>query len=156
MTITTDRTNLREAQTSLLENRFILTQLQSYTLVFPATWVTEVLQIDRSHILALPFYNPLLVGIVDRNGQTIPLINTAKSLGLASFSMSERVLIVRLNEAAEGLKNVSFIIDRLIGTTTRNELPPELFTANRAGETLMIKSTLLPANIWQPQYQLAN
>jgi chemotaxis signal transduction protein len=156
MTITTDRTNFSEAQTSLLENRFILTQLQSYTLVFPATWVAEVLHIDRSHILALPFYDPLVVGIVDRNGQTIPLINTAQSLGLASLSLPERVLVVRLNEAAEGLKNVSFIIDRLIGTTTRNKLPSDLFIADRVGKILMIKPTLVPTTIWQPQYKLSN
>jgi chemotaxis signal transduction protein len=156
MTITTDRTNLSEAPTSLLENRFILAQLQSCTLVFPATWVTEVLRIDRSHILTLPFYDPLLVGIIDRNGQAIPLINTARSLGLAEFSLQEKVLIVRLNQTVEGLKNVCFIIDRLIGTTTRNKLPSDLFIADRVGEILMIKPTLIPANIWQPQYKLSN
>jgi chemotaxis signal transduction protein len=156
MTITTDRTNISEAQTSLLEHRFILTQLQSSTLVFPATWVTEVLRIDRSHILALPFYDPLLVGIVDRNGQTIPVINTALSLELAHFSIPERVLLVRLNEAAEGLANVGLIVDKLIGNTTRNELPPDLFTLGHAGELVMMKLTLLPNNIWRPQYKVSN
>jgi chemotaxis signal transduction protein len=156
MNIITDRTNPSEGKISLLANRFILTQLQNFTLVFPATWVAEILRIDRTHILTLPYYNPVLVGIVDRNGQTMPLINITLSLGLAQSSVPERALIVRLNEAAEGLQNVGLIIDRLIGTTTRNELPPDLFITDRTGDLLMLKSTLISADIWQPEDRLSN
>jgi hypothetical protein len=53
-----------------LEQRFILTQVEQLTLVLPATWVTEIIRIDRSQILDLPFYDPLLVGIADRHGSS--------------------------------------------------------------------------------------
>jgi chemotaxis signal transduction protein len=152
MTMKTDRTNLHEEQTSLLENRFILTQLQNSTLVFPATWVTEILRIDRSNILILPFYNPLMQGIVDRNGQTISLLNTAQLLGLTCVNPAERLVVVRLNETAEKLKNVGLIVDRLIGNTTRDLLPPDLFTDRHSGEFMMMQSALIPDNLWQPQY----
>jgi chemotaxis signal transduction protein len=151
MTITADRPNPSEEQTSLLENRFILTQVRNSTLVFPAIWVTEILRIDRSHLLTLPFYNPLILGIVDRNGQTIPLVDTARMLGLVQETVPERVLIVRLNETAEGLKNVGLIIDRLIGNTTRSELPSEIFTIHHSGDLVMMQSDLISADLWVPQ-----
>lgn len=152
MTIKIDRANLNDEKNSLLENRFILAKLQKNTLVFPATWVTEILRVDRSHILTLPFYNPLMQGIVDRNGQTMPLLNTAQLLGLAQVNPTERVVVVRLNETAEKLKNIGLIVDRLIGNTTRDLLPPDLFTDLHCGEFVMMQSALIPDNLWQPQY----
>ncbi len=152
MTITTDRINLNEAQTSLLEDRFILTQLQSSTLVFPASWVTEILRIDRSQILSLPFYDSLILGIVNRNGQIVPLLNTALILGLEQFSIPAQLLVVRLNEAAEGLKDVGLIIDKLIDNTTRDLLPIDLFTNHHSGEMVMVQSLLISPSLWQPKY----
>ena len=38
-----------------LVDRFILTQVAESTLVFPAAWVAEIIRIDRSQILDLPF-----------------------------------------------------------------------------------------------------
>jgi chemotaxis signal transduction protein len=151
MIVTEDRTNLSNEKVSLLEDRFILTQVKNLVLVFPATWVTEVLRIDRVHILNLPFYNPLLVGIVDRNGQTIPLINTAALLQESRSDIPELAIVVRLNQAAEGLKNVGLIIDRPIGNTTREQLPADLFTTHRSGEMVMMQTQLVPIDLWQPQ-----
>lgn len=38
-------------------------------------------------------------------------------------------MVVRLNQGARGLENVGLIVDRAIGSSTREELPPELFTS---------------------------
>jgi chemotaxis signal transduction protein len=151
MTIATDLPNLSEGKTLLLEDRFILTQVQGSTLVFPAIWVTEILRIDRSHILALPFYDPLIVGIADSNGQTIPLLNTAKLLGLAQSNIIERVTIVQLNQTTKELKNVGLIVDRLVGTTIREKLPVDIFSSCRSAEMIMMECNLIPSNLWQPQ-----
>jgi chemotaxis signal transduction protein len=148
---------------SLTIDRFILTQVigtkagieQYFTLVFPAAWVSEILRIDRSQILELPFYDRALIGIIDRGGQITPLIAAAQCLEVQS-SLSEKLIVVRLNKANERLGNVGLIVDRLIGTTTRQELPPDLFTADRAGEMVMMRSTLVALDIWQPQYQLSS
>jgi CheW-like domain len=137
---------------STLEDRFILTQVAGLTLVFPATWVAEIVRIDRSQILDLPFYDPLLVGIVNFNGRVTPLIAAGRLLAVAKLSLPERAIVVRLNETADRLGNVGFIVDRAIGSTTRAELPPEIFTSDRSGSLVMIQSQLVPANLWQPQY----
>ena len=142
-------------QTSLVD-RFILTQIEQQTLVFPAIWVAEILRIDRSQILDLPFYDALIVGIANYNGQMTPLIAAAKLLDLAQFVVPERLMVVRLNQAAGELENVGIIVDRAIGSTTRAELPPELFTTNQSDAMVMMTSQLVPTSLWQPQYWLAN
>ena len=136
---------------SLLENRFISTQVAELTLVFPATWVAEIWRVDRSQILDLPFYDPLLVGIATHNGRVTPLIAAARLLELA-FSLPERAMVVRLNQAAGRLENVSIIVDRAIGTNQREELPTDLFTDLRDGSMVMMHSYLVPASLWQPKY----
>jgi chemotaxis signal transduction protein len=147
---------LPNAEQISLANRFILTQVEGYTLVFPATWVTEIMRIDRSQILNLPFYESLLVGIVSYNSQTIPLIAGARLLELEHFAVSERSIVVRLNRAAGQLENVGIVVDRAMGSSNRAELPIELFTANRAREMVMMRSSLVPTSLWKPQYWAVN
>ena len=147
-----DRVSPTVAAASLLEHRFILTQVADRTLVFSAAWVTEIWRVDRSQILDLPFYDPLLVGIATHNGQVTPLIAAARLLQLATFALPERLMVVRLNQAAGRLENVSIIVDRAIGTKQREELPAELFTTRQDGSMVMMRSDLVPASLWQPQY----
>jgi chemotaxis signal transduction protein len=142
-------------QTSLAD-RFILTQVERQTLVFPATWVAEILRVDRSQILDLPFYDSLLVGIANYNGRMTPLIAAARMLEIEQFSVPERVMVVRLNEAAGKLENVGIIVDRAIGSNNREQLPSELFTTNRSEAMVMMHSPLVPASLWQPQYWSVN
>jgi chemotaxis signal transduction protein len=156
--IDADKIELSTGQ-SLQIDRFILTQVigiqagieRQFTLVFPATWVAEVLRVDRPQILQLPFYDRSLIGIIDRGGQITPLIAAANCLE-AHSSLGEKLMVVRLNEANERLGNVGLIVDRLVGTTTRAELPSDLFTTHRSGEMVMMSMELVPTNIWQPQY----
>ncbi len=149
--ITTDRTSEVTPQTALAD-RFILTEVERLTLVFPAVWVAEILRLDRAQILDLPFYNPLLVGIVNHNGQITPLIAAARLLDLATASLRERLLVVRLNHTAGTLANVGIIVDRAIGSSTRAQLPSNLFTAAPSPtEMRLIDPELVPSDLWQPQ-----
>ncbi len=144
------------AEQTLLADRFILTQIEDYTLVFPATWVAEILRIDRSQILDLPFYDSLLVGIANYNGLMTPLLAAARLLELEQFSLPARLMVVRLNEAAGQLENVGIIVDRAIGSTTRAELPSNLFVTHCAGEMVMMRSSLVPTSLWKPHYWSVN
>ena len=145
--ITTDLTPPSTEQRSSLTNRFILTQVEQQTLVFPATWVAEILRVDRSQILDLPFYDSLLVGVANYNGQMTPLIAAARLLEIEQFSVPERVMVVRLSQAAGQLENVGIIIDRAIGSSMREQLPIDLFTTNRSGAMVMMQSQLVPASL---------
>jgi chemotaxis signal transduction protein len=140
------------AQT-VLADRFISTQVERFTLVFPAVWVAEIVRLDRSQILDLPFYDPLLLGIVNHNAQITPLIAAARLLEtIEPFSLKEKLMVVRLNQSAGSLANIGVVVDRSIGSYTRQELPPELFEPNEIDSNIVLmRPELIPANLWQPQ-----
>jgi chemotaxis signal transduction protein len=140
------------AQT-VLADRFISTQVERFTLVFPAVWVAEIVRLDRSQILDLPFYDPLLLGIVNHNAQITPLIAAARLLEtIEPFSLKEKLLVVRLNQSAGSLANIGVVVDKLIGRYIRQELPPELFeSAQITSEIVLMRPELIPSNLWQPQ-----
>ncbi len=152
--MTTSINNLAPINTeqTSLANRFILTQVERQTLVFPATWVAEIVRIDRSQILDLPFYDSLLLGIANYDGQITPLIIGARLLQIENFSVPERLVVVRLNETANRLGNVGIVVDRAIGGSSRDELPSDLFITNCAHGMVMMRSSLVPTSLWHPQY----
>jgi chemotaxis signal transduction protein len=155
MTTTINNLIPTSAEQISLADRFILTQVERQTLVFPATWVAEILRIDRSQILDLPFYDDLLLGVANYNGQIVPLIIGARLLRL-EHSLPERLVVVRLNETADRLGNVGIIVDRAIGSSTRDELPSELFITNNADDMVMMRSLLVPVRLWEPKYWSGN
>jgi hypothetical protein len=59
---------------------------------------------------------------------------------------------VRLNENATRLENVGIIVDRAIGSSSRDRLPSELFITNNADDMVMMRSLLVPIRLWQPKY----
>ncbi len=144
-----------------LSDRYILTQVGQCTLVFPAAWIAEIVRIERSQVLELPFYNPLLTGIVHQNGNIVPLVSAQRLLQLPPTALQETFMIVRLSGAtgslANGnLANVGLIIDRAIGSSTRSELPPALFESPSpsfpvTAKMILINLEWLTPELWQPQ-----
>jgi hypothetical protein len=139
-----------------LSDRYILTQVGQCTLVFPAAWVAEIARIERSQVLELPFYDPILTGIVHRNGNIVPLVSAQRLLQLNPTALQETFMIVRLNEAIGNLANLGLMIDRAIGSSTRPELPPSLFESPRTNfpataEMILIDPEWLTPELWQPQ-----
>ncbi|WP_310424470.1 chemotaxis protein CheW [Chamaesiphon sp. VAR_48_metabat_135_sub] len=140
-----------ETQTALAD-RFISTEVERFTLVFPAVWIAEILRIDRSEILDLPFYDPLLTGIIHHDGQILPLIAAARLLKVEKFALRERLVVVRLNETAGSIANIGIIIDRAIGSSTRQDLPAEIFTAPTTDTPMLLMHPgLIPPDLWQPR-----
>jgi chemotaxis signal transduction protein len=140
------------APKTLLAERFISTEVAGITLVFPAIWVTEILRIDRSQILELPFYDPLLVGIVHHNSQIIPLISATRLLKVEQFVIPERSIVVKLAPTAGKLANIGFIVDRTIGSVNRQDLPPAIFSTSKTTDgMLLIHPDLIPTDLWQPR-----
>jgi chemotaxis signal transduction protein len=140
------------AQQTVLADRFISTEVAGFTLLFPAIWVAEILRIDRSQVLDLPFYDPLLVGVVHNSGHIIPLIAAARLLKLSQFSLSERAIVIRLDSTAGSLATIGVIVDRAIGSINRQDLPPEIFsTSSPVNNMLLMRPDLVPANLWKPR-----
>jgi chemotaxis signal transduction protein len=78
--------------------RFILTQLGEMTLVFPSHLVAETLLVERTQILSLPFYDPLVLGCVHSGGQIVPLVDMHLLIGIRMSLVREVLTIVRLGD----------------------------------------------------------
>jgi chemotaxis signal transduction protein len=149
MTITaTTTTSLADTGVPVLRDRYLLTQVADLTLVFAAASVTEIIRIEKSKILTLPCYSFQVAGVVNHNGQLIPLVSAHSLLQQIPTRNQEIWTVIRL-QADDG--NIGIIIDRAIGNTTKKQLPTPLFTDRRVDSLVLMTPQLIPSKIWQPQ-----
>lgn len=138
-----------------LQDRQILTQIGDRRLAFPSSWVTEILLIERSQILNLPFYDPVILGVVHHHGQIIPLIAIQRVFEGTVKALRETISVVQLSIAAGDLAGVGIVVDRAlesqISETPLTE-PPSWAAARQLGESLIFfQPTILSDRLWQPQ-----
>src|SRR5689334_20224029 len=73
------------------QSRYIVTQVGPQKIGFPSQWVAEIMLVERSQILKLPFYNSRLLGVVHHQGSIIPLVtlqltNSVISIGFSNIT----------------------------------------------------------------------
>ncbi len=146
MTITA--TSLADTGVPVLRDRYLLTQVADLTLVFAAATVAEIIRVEKSKILTLPFYSVQVAGVVNHNGQLIPLISAHSLLQQVPTRNQEIWTVIRL-QSDDG--NIGIVVDRAIGSTTKKQLPPPLFTDRKVDSLVLMTSQLLPTKIWHPQ-----
>ena len=138
---------------STLIDRFLLAQVQTLTLVIPALWVVEIFRVERSQILALPFYSSLLIGITHHGGQVLPLLSTHTLLNVPSTALRENTMVVKLGAAAGALAQVGLVIDRPLGSQTRAEIPSAVFAdapQSPNDSIVLLRPEWVSADLWQP------
>ncbi len=140
------------------EQRFILAGVDQFIIVFPSNVVADISIVDRSQILNLPFYDPIIWGIIHRSGQIVPLVSLRQIFGVPTGFMTERLTVVRLNPAMDDLAGVGLIVDTTLGTSSVQELPSDLFGAEiSAGSSKsnskmrLFQPEMLGDRLWQPQ-----
>lgn len=149
------------APQSTQSDRFILTQVQSITLVIPAAWIADVFRVERSQVLSLPFYSALLVGITHQGGRVLPLLSAhsllqAESLSLKgshAFSLRENNMVVKLSDAAGALAQVGLVVDRTLGSQPRAELPAAVFSKSPQSPNeamVLLRPEMVGPELWQP------
>lgn len=145
--------NAEAASRSTLSDRFILTQVQSVTLIIPAVWIADIFRVERSQILSLPFYSALLIGITHQGGRVLPLVSAHSLLQTESVSLRENNMVVKLSDAAGALAQVGLVVDRTLGSQTRAELPDAVFSKlpqspNEA--MVLLRPEMVGPELWQP------
>lgn len=140
------------------QQRYLLTQLGDVTVVFPLMLVSEMLILVKSQILPLPFYDKAVLGCVHKKGQIIPLVSLQQVMGVETGVSKEKLTVVVLNEQAGNLVGVGLVVDKLLASLGREELPPEVFNldisvgeARRQTQMWLFQSKILSALLWQPQ-----
>lgn len=146
-------------------DRYILTQVGAQQLVFAADWVAEILLLERSQILMLPFYDPSLLGVVHHHGQVMPLVSMWQILENAAAPMRETLSVVQLGAAAGRLAGVGIVVDRASDNRSRHQFPATLFSPQTTAPSehsveqsfqldesiQLFRPDLLPDHLWQPQ-----
>jgi chemotaxis signal transduction protein len=136
---------LTTSKPTALVDRYLLTEVGKYTLVFPANWVSEVLQIEQSKVLHLPHYSSEILGIANYQNNFLTLITGWQFLPETQSSRIDRFTVVRLGASMSNWQNIGVVIDRVLGSMEKKDFPPiqqDLF--------VMANPQLLFNHLWQP------
>lgn len=144
-----------------LQESFILTQLEKNIFLFPAKTVGEILPINRMQIMALPFYDPAILGIVHNNGQFLPLVSLRQVLNIPGALANETLTVICLNKTIDRLSGLGIVVDSLLGMRKQSELPEEIFVKSEESsepssdtsdlKMKLFRVDLLENRLWQPQ-----
>jgi chemotaxis protein histidine kinase CheA len=125
-----------------LSHRYLLTSVAGQSLAFPAAWVIDILVVERSQVLALPFYQSRVWGVIHHQGKILPLVFAHPIFTEAKdLSWSQPTLMaVQLAPSLPSLAGVGIVIDRLVGSLKAEELTTErLFQLDD-----------IPDSLWHP------
>lgn len=138
------------------QERYILTQVGPWVLVFPTRWVAEILRVQRSRILDLPFYAAPLLGVTHHNSQILPLVSAHQVLQAEETHLRDTSTIIHLSDHAGTLSNVGLVVDKAVGSANRDQLPAPLFetTALHPEGTsgmVLCQDDWFASELWHPQ-----
>jgi chemotaxis protein histidine kinase CheA len=152
---------LSDAESSILSNTLlplplsqgqcILAEIGQQEIVFPSRWVAEIILIERSKILSLPFYGCPLLGVVYHQGTIMPIISAHLLLleklnqGIQLTASKELLSVVRLSQFADHLSGVGIAVDRIVGNIWGTQVSG--FESSRWQFQLQD----IPDPVWQPQ-----
>ncbi|NUN66062.1 hypothetical protein HCU40_15180 [Pseudanabaena biceps] len=107
-------------------NRYIVAKVGDRLITFPDVLVSEIVIIERSAILSMPFYDNAIVGVIHHQASIMPLVLLKLALGEQRALISESLTVVRLSESADSLgdrqlSGIGLIVDRVIGSLTIGE-----------------------------------
>ncbi|MDJ0703231.1 MAG: chemotaxis protein CheW [Leptolyngbyaceae cyanobacterium MO_188.B28] len=121
-------TDAGSLSSQLLHNRFILTTVGDQQLAFPSPWVAEIMLVERSRILSLPFYGPMFLGVVHHQSDIVPLISSQVVLPEKSNQpvhhslMKETLNIIRLGSTVGELAGVGVVVERVSGSVSEAQI----------------------------------
>lgn len=135
--------NTLSIESASLEDQYILTEVGERRVAFPAASVAGILLVERSRVLALPFYQDVVLGIVHHQGQLVPLVALQQLLSEHRSSLREVFNAIQLSEQSDA-PGLGLIVDRLLGNCTA-----EALANNTAIEPFCPDQ--FESSLWQPQ-----
>lgn len=135
-------------------NRYVLTSSGGATLVFPDKIVAEIILVERSYLLHIPFFNSAMLGVIQHSGVILPLISLRRALGEQNALIPEKITVIHLSDLADNLAGIGLVIDKVLGSVSSDEYKAQFKNQmGKSSEYLRIEHLLpqLPAYVWQPQ-----
>ena len=150
MNIFTD-TNTDSLSSQFLHDRYILTAVGEQQLAFRSQWVDEIILVERSRVLALPFYGPMILGVVHHQSHIVPLISSHVALPekptqtVHESLMKETLSVIRLGSSVGEHAGVGLVVGRVIGSVSEEQIS--------TSKSIIRRFDLqdVPNRVWQPQ-----
>ena len=110
--------------------RYIVAKVGDRSITFPDILVSEIMIINRNAIVALPFYETAIIGVMHHQANVMPLLLLRLLMGEQRTLITEFLTVVRLSKLTDNLGNknlggVGVIVDRVIGSLTIDEYQEE-------------------------------
>lgn len=142
-------------ENSAWQERYLLSWIGQQRLVIPSQWVSEIIVVERTCILPLPFYDSMLLGVVHHEGQIVPLITLWNSP--IQFAQAQRfretLSAIRLGAAVGELAGVGLVVDQISGTLTHEQLM-QLQQSSASMPVQLFQPEAISPRIWHPQTSL--
>ena len=144
-------TNMGSLSSQFLQNRYILTFVGEQQLAFPSQWVAEIILVERSRVLPLPFYSPMFLGVVHHQSDIVPLISSYAVLPetlnqpLQGSLMKETLSVIRLGTSVGKLAGVGLVVERVAGSVSEAQISASESTIRR------LELQDMPNQVWRPQ-----
>lgn len=138
-----------EASTLPTYKRYILAGLGERVLYIPDAYVSEVVMVDRTYVLPMPFYHPALLGVAPHQGKLLPLLLLRRALGDTNALVPETLVVVLLSMSSR-LAGAALVVDRVLGSVAQEPRQADAISIDQV-------CAQLPRLLWQPQrwYQRA-
>jgi len=140
-----------------LQDRYVLTQVGDQQFAFPSVCVAEILLIERSQILGLPFYDAAILGVVHNHGRIVPLVELKRLFKKTSGLMRETVNVVQLSQDMEHLAGIGIVVDKVLDGRSQEQVSDEAFSLASSASSppeasvQLFHRELLSDRLWMPQ-----
>ncbi|NJO39165.1 MAG: chemotaxis protein CheW [Cyanobacteria bacterium CRU_2_1] len=141
-----------------LQDRYILTQIGQQQLAFPSQWVAEILLIERSQVLILPFYDSAILGVVHHRGQIVPLVAIQQIFEGMAGATREIISVVQLSQKADSLAGIGIVVDRALENRSHEQFTnafsehDHVAVSPQTEQTILLfRPEMLSDRLWEPQ-----
>jgi chemotaxis signal transduction protein len=142
-------------------DRYILAQVDKQEIAIPSPWVFDILTTRRSHLLTLPFYSPMLLGIVAHRGSIVPLVAVRSLLAeirpstgsVPDRAASDTFTAIRLSQTVGELAGLGLVVDRILGSQPRQSISsssPGSSEQQPSTKRYVFQPYDIPPHLWEP------
>jgi chemotaxis signal transduction protein len=135
--------------------RYVLASLGNLNIVCPDVFVAEIMIVERSELLPIPFFDRAILGLVHHQGLIVPLVSLKRALLKDKVLVPERITVVRLSDEIEAISGAGLVVDRVISSISSKQYEQmQVANAKSSQFEYMRLESLLPhlgQTIWEPQ-----
>jgi len=132
--------------------RYVMAGLGNLNLVIPDLFVAEIMIVERSELLPIPFFDLSILGLVHHQGLIVPLVSLKQALLKDRVLVPERITVVRISDEIEAIAGAGLVVDRVISSISAEQMEAVSSKSNEF-EYMRIESLLpyLGQAVWAPR-----